>query len=246
MLHIVACLERREAVAAVLVEVVAAASARVVDRVLQRGLDVVVELLHHVSPDLQRRPAAAPRMSQCRNHLLQLGFDRALRLRGRCPGCGDDWALPGLAPDSRDPICTDCAGRYTDAASRADRAQIRAAICFLEWMRSVGLDIDALNRQTIDTYLSANPTKRQPLSVFLRWLRGRSAGSEFEIVSRRAGGPHEFQEPAEQHGKLRPLPDRRPPALGSACRRSAGEKRCWGANSSQLDRWVSELQRAAE
>ncbi|MEV0292147.1 hypothetical protein [Nocardia sp. NPDC050710] len=36
--------------------------------------------------------------------------DRALRLRGRCPGCGDDRALPGLAPDSRDPICTDCAG----------------------------------------------------------------------------------------------------------------------------------------
>ena len=36
--------------------------------------------------------------------------DRALRIRGCCPGCGQDRVLPGLAADSRQPICTDCAG----------------------------------------------------------------------------------------------------------------------------------------
>lgn len=46
--------------------------------------------------------------------------DRALRVRGRCPGYGDDRALPGLAPDSGDPICTDCAG-FTTANYRCSR-----------------------------------------------------------------------------------------------------------------------------
>lgn len=47
--------------------------------------------------------------------------DRALRIRGRCPGCGDgDRVLPGLAPESRDPICTDCA-RFTTTNYRCSR-----------------------------------------------------------------------------------------------------------------------------
>ncbi|WP_326821458.1 hypothetical protein [Streptosporangium sp. NBC_01756] len=35
--------------------------------------------------------------------------DRGLRLRGTCPGCGQDRLLPGLRPDDHEPICTTCA-----------------------------------------------------------------------------------------------------------------------------------------
>jgi hypothetical protein len=36
--------------------------------------------------------------------------DKALRVRGHCPGCGADRALPGLRADDHVPICPDCAG----------------------------------------------------------------------------------------------------------------------------------------
>jgi hypothetical protein len=39
--------------------------------------------------------------------------DRALRIRGRCPGCAADRVLPGLRLDDQAPICTDCAGFTT-------------------------------------------------------------------------------------------------------------------------------------
>jgi hypothetical protein len=47
--------------------------------------------------------------------------DRALRIRGRCPVCGDDdRVLAGLAAESREPICADCAG-FTTANYRCSR-----------------------------------------------------------------------------------------------------------------------------
>jgi hypothetical protein len=36
--------------------------------------------------------------------------DRALRIRGRCPGCGMSRALPGLRPGDQAPVCSECAG----------------------------------------------------------------------------------------------------------------------------------------
>ncbi|WP_331746269.1 hypothetical protein OG936_39720 (plasmid) [Streptomyces sp. NBC_00846] len=36
--------------------------------------------------------------------------DKALRVRGHCPGCGADRALPGLRADDHASICPDCAG----------------------------------------------------------------------------------------------------------------------------------------
>jgi integrase len=36
--------------------------------------------------------------------------DKALRIRGHCPGCGTGRALPGLRPTDHTPVCTDCAG----------------------------------------------------------------------------------------------------------------------------------------
>jgi hypothetical protein len=43
--------------------------------------------------------------------------DRALLVRGACPGCGHHRVLPGLAPDGR-PVCTDCAGFRTSYTCR--------------------------------------------------------------------------------------------------------------------------------
>ncbi|MFE3279552.1 hypothetical protein [Nocardia sp. NPDC059239] len=41
--------------------------------------------------------------------------DRALRVQGCCPGCGEHRVLPGLTPD-RTPICAGCAGFRTSVA----------------------------------------------------------------------------------------------------------------------------------
>ncbi|MEU0507584.1 hypothetical protein [Nocardia sp. NPDC005998] len=43
-------------------------------------------------------------------HVCRTCHDRALRIRGHCPGCGDNRALPGLRPTDRMPICAGCAG----------------------------------------------------------------------------------------------------------------------------------------
>lgn len=42
--------------------------------------------------------------------------DRAVKLRGRCPGCGADRALPGRRPGDQAAICADCAGFTTSIA----------------------------------------------------------------------------------------------------------------------------------
>jgi integrase len=47
---------------------------------------------------------------------------RALRIRGRCPGCGEQRILPGLRPVDGAAICTQCAGfRPSYACSRCGR-----------------------------------------------------------------------------------------------------------------------------
>ncbi len=46
-------------------------------------------------------------------HVCRTCHDRGLRIRGRCPGCGDDRVLPGLRTHDQAPICADCAGFST-------------------------------------------------------------------------------------------------------------------------------------
>ncbi len=43
-------------------------------------------------------------------HVCRTCHDKALRIRGHCPGCGHDRALPGLRRGDQAPICPDCAG----------------------------------------------------------------------------------------------------------------------------------------
>jgi hypothetical protein len=51
-------------------------------------------------------------------HVCRTCHDRALRVRGRCPGCGQDRILPGLAAEET-AVCTACAGfRQSYACSR--------------------------------------------------------------------------------------------------------------------------------
>lgn len=42
-------------------------------------------------------------------HVCRTCHDRALKVRGRCPGCGVDRVLPGIGADDA-PVCADCAG----------------------------------------------------------------------------------------------------------------------------------------
>ncbi|MBV7701580.1 hypothetical protein NOVA_02245 [Nocardia nova] len=96
-------------------------------------------------------------------------------------------------------------GRYTDAASRADRSQIRAAIGFLAWLDTVGAPVETLDQQHLDTYLSANPAKLEPLSAFLRWFRDRGPVGDLDLIARQStyGPAKEFQELEDYKNQLR-------------------------------------------
>lgn len=43
-------------------------------------------------------------------HICRTCLDRAVQVRGTCPGCGQERALPGRRPGDDAAICTDCAG----------------------------------------------------------------------------------------------------------------------------------------
>ena len=43
-------------------------------------------------------------------HVCRTCHNRALRIRGTCPGCAEHRALPGIRPDDGTPICASCAG----------------------------------------------------------------------------------------------------------------------------------------
>jgi hypothetical protein len=43
-------------------------------------------------------------------HVCRTCLDRAVQIRGTCPGCGQERALPGRSPGDGTPVCTDCAG----------------------------------------------------------------------------------------------------------------------------------------
>ena len=43
-------------------------------------------------------------------HVCRTCLDRAVQVRGTCPGFGQERALPGLRPGDGAPTCTDCAG----------------------------------------------------------------------------------------------------------------------------------------
>lgn len=96
-------------------------------------------------------------------------------------------------------------GRYTDAASRADRAQIRAAIGFLAWLDTVETSVERIDQRHLDTYLSQNPAKLEPLTAFLRWIRDRGPGSVLALTARQSafGPAKEFQEFEEYQNQLR-------------------------------------------
>jgi hypothetical protein len=49
-------------------------------------------------------------------HVCRTCHDRAVKRRGRCPGCGADRALPGQRPGDQAAICADCAGFTTSIA----------------------------------------------------------------------------------------------------------------------------------
>jgi hypothetical protein len=51
-------------------------------------------------------------------HVCRTCHDRALRIRGHCPGCGADRVLPGLRRSDQAPICSDCAGFTTSFRCR--------------------------------------------------------------------------------------------------------------------------------
>ncbi|WP_327138821.1 hypothetical protein [Nocardia sp. NBC_01327] len=94
-------------------------------------------------------------------------------------------------------------GRYTDAASRADRAQIRAAIRFLTWLDGYAIDLDSLDQGALDTYLAANPSQRQTLSAFLRWFLPRITDRKLIFVPHRPNSPCKVQELTDQQHQLR-------------------------------------------
>lgn len=94
-------------------------------------------------------------------------------------------------------------GSYRPGAAADDRRQIGSAITFLNWLDSISASIGAITQQHIDDYFTAFPAQRQSLGLFLKWLKDRRIGDEFELPKRQAGLPNTFQTQDEHEQQLR-------------------------------------------
>lgn len=94
-------------------------------------------------------------------------------------------------------------GRYTQGAAAADRADIRTAIVFLDWLDSVPATLDTLTQEQLDCWMDANPTLRRDVVSFLRWILARHLTTNLDIPTEKSSYPNNFQTENEQRRQLR-------------------------------------------
>jgi hypothetical protein len=112
-------------------------------------------------------------------HVCRTCHDRALRIRGRCPGCGHDRVLPGLREHDRVPICPDCAGfrmSFRCSRCRAEGKLHGGRLCtrctLSDRLRELLADESGEIRPELAPLAKSLLNARQPLSI-LGWLYTR-------------------------------------------------------------------------
>jgi hypothetical protein len=112
-------------------------------------------------------------------HVCRTCHDRALRIRGRCPGCGHDRVLPGLREHDRVPICSDCAGfrmSFRCSRCRAEGKLHGGRLCtrctLSDRLRELLADESGEIRPELAPLAKSLLNARHPLSI-LGWLYTR-------------------------------------------------------------------------
>ncbi len=83
-------------------------------------------------------------------------------------------------------------GIYREAAARRDRAQINAAIVFLNWLDTHHTPVGELTQHHVDAWFDTHRAKHRPVVAFLRWLSARGIIPTVEIPTRDQGLPQHF------------------------------------------------------
>ena len=127
-------------------------------------------------------------------HVCRTCHDRALRVRGRCPGCGDDRVLPGLRASDQTSVCSDCAGFTT--SFRCSRCPEEGKLhggrlctrCTLsDRLRELLGDDSGEIRAELAPLANSLLTAERPLSI-LTWLHTRKGKTESpETLMRQLG-----------------------------------------------------------
>lgn len=112
-------------------------------------------------------------------HVCRTCHDQALRIRGRCPGCGHDRVLPGLREHDRAPICPDCAGfrmSFRCSRCRAEGKLHGGRLCtrctLSDRLRELLADESGEIRPELAPLAKSLLNARHPLSI-LGWLYTR-------------------------------------------------------------------------
>ncbi|MGH3709659.1 MAG: hypothetical protein ACRDRQ_16490 [Pseudonocardiaceae bacterium] len=110
--------------------------------------------------------------------------DRALRIRGRCPGCGDDRVLPGLRASDLAAICSDCAGFTTSfrcgrcpEEGKLHGGRLCTRCTLRDRLRELLGDDTGQIRPELTPLVNSLLTAQRPLSI-LTWLYTRKGKTE--------------------------------------------------------------------
>lgn len=110
--------------------------------------------------------------------------DRALRIRGRCPGCRADRVLPGLRSNDQAAICSDCAGFTTSfrcsrcpEEGKLHRGRLCTRCTLSDRLHELLGDDTGEIRPELAPLATALLGAKRPLSI-LTWLYTRKGKSE--------------------------------------------------------------------
>lgn len=143
-------------------------------------------------------------------HVCRTCHDRALRIRGRCPGCGQDRVLPGLRGRDLAAICSVCAGFSTSL--RCSRCREEGKLhggrlctrCTLnDRLRELLGDDSGEIRPELAPLANSLLAAKRPLSI-LSWLYTRKGKTESAETLMRALGRGDIALTHEAFHTMRP------------------------------------------
>jgi hypothetical protein len=120
--------------------------------------------------------------------------DRALRIRGRCPGCGADRVLSGLRAGDQAAICSDCAGFTTSfrcsrctEEGKLHRGRLCTRCTLRDRLRELLSDDSGQIRPELAPLANSLLNAQRPASI-LTWLYTRKGKTESPETLMRALG----------------------------------------------------------
>lgn len=82
--------------------------------------------------------------------------------------------------------------RSTSYSAQTPRAQILAALEFLDWVQEQGTTLDGVGQDDIDRWLTTGPPRRYAVASFLNWAARHHLAASISVPWRRVKGPGRF------------------------------------------------------